>query len=61
MYEVFCTITDELGTRTVSTGSAAFLEIVAYDKLDLLKRNCTIEGATFFVEYVPQADAWNSF
>jgi hypothetical protein len=57
MYEVFCTITDELGTRTVSTGSAAFLEIVAYDKLDLLKRNCTIEGATFFVEYAPQKDA----
>ena len=61
MYEVFCTITDDLGTRTVPTGSAAFLEVVAYDKLDILKRSCTITGATFHVEYVPQADAWNSY
>ncbi len=61
MYEIFCTITDEYGTRTASTGSAAFLEAVAYDKLDLLRRACTIKGATFHVEYVPQADAWNSY
>ena len=61
MFEVFCTITDDLGTRTVPTGSAAFLEAVAYDKLDILRRNCRIEGATFHVEYVPQADAWNSY
>ena len=42
MYEIFCTITDEYGTRTASTGSAAFLEATAYDKLELLKRACTI-------------------
>ena len=61
MYEVFCTITDDLGTRTVPTGTAAFLEVVAYDKLDLLRQSCRIEGATFHVEYVPSADAWNSY
>ena len=61
MYEVFCTITDDLGTRTVPTGTAAFLETAAYDKLDLLRQSCRIEGATFFVEYVPAADTWNSY
>jgi len=54
-------ITDDLGTRTSPTGSAAFLEAVAYNKLDILKRSCTITGATFHVEYVPSADAWNSY
>jgi len=61
MFEVFCTITDDLGTRTVPTGTAAFLESVAYDKLDILKRTCAIKGATFFVEYVPSADEWNAY
>ena len=61
MYEVFCTITDDLGTRTIPTGTAAFLETAAYDKLILLRQACGIEGATFFVEYVPAADAWNSY
>lgn len=61
MFEVFCTITDDLGTRTIPTGTAAFLESVAYDKLDLLRKTCAIEGATFFVEYVPSGDEWNSY
>lgn len=61
MFEVFCTVTDDLGTRTIPTGTAAFLEAVAYDKLNLLQRTCTIEGATFFVEYVPSGDEWNSY
>ncbi len=61
VFEVFCTVTDDLGTRTIPTGTAAFLEAVAYDKLELLKSTCAIEGATFFVEYVPSADEWNSY
>ena len=61
MYEVFCTVTDDLGTRTVPTGTAAFLEAVAYDKLDILRRSCNIKGASFFVEYVPSGDEWNQY
>lgn len=61
MFEVFCTVTDDLGTRTIPTGTAAFLESVAYDKLDVLRKTCVIEGATFFVEYVPSGDEWNSY
>lgn len=61
VFEVFCTVTDDLGTRTIPTGTAAFLEAVVYDKLNLLQRTCTIEGATFFVEFVPYSDEWNSY
>ena len=59
MYEIFCTITDELGSRTAPTGHAAFLEVVAHDKLDVLQR--TYPDDQFWVEWVPAADAWNSY
>ena len=59
MYEIFCTLTDELGSRVVPTGHAAYLEVVAHDKLDTLQRSYPDEE--LWVEFVPASDSWNSY
>lgn len=59
MYEIFCTITDELGSRVVPTGHAHYLEVVADGKAEELKR--IYPKNDFWVEWVPAADAWNGY
>ena len=59
MYEIFCQITDELGSRVFPTGHANFLEACAYDTLSLLQNRYPEND--FWVEWVPAADAWNSY
>lgn len=58
MYEVFATITDELGSRTVPTGRGGFLEITAHEVKEEMQRR--EPGVSFSVEWVAWADSWNS-
>lgn len=60
MYEIFATITDDLGTRTMPTGHRAFLEVVADGLATELARSYGALGHTFHVEYVPAPDAWQA-
>lgn len=51
MFEVFCTVSDDLGTRSFPTGHGSFLEVTAYDLAADLAR--TYRDQSFYVEYVP--------
>ena len=51
MYEIFCTVSDELGTRSVATGHGSFLEAVADDLAAELARS--YRDQSFYVEWVP--------
>lgn len=61
MFEIYCTITDELGSRSAPTGRASFLEACAHDiAADLARSYAADPSCSFHVEYVPAADAWHA-
>jgi hypothetical protein len=49
MFEIFCTITDELGSRVVPTGHGFSLEVCAEDRLAQLQRS--YPDGIFWVDY----------
>ncbi len=55
MFQIFCTITDDMGSRTVPTGHATYIETCAYDIADQLKRS--YPDNEFWVDWV-QADGY---
>ena len=59
MYEIFASITDEYGSRSVSTGRGFFLETSAYDEMKVMQKYD--KDCDFYVEYVPAEDEWNSY
>lgn len=59
MFEIFCSITDELGTRSGTTGHGALQEPTAYLMMEKLQREHPAHR--FYVEFVPSPDAWNMY
>jgi hypothetical protein len=57
MYAVFCTITDELGSRCVPTGHAAHLETCADDIAAGLKRSYPAND--FWVDWIQEDNGFN--
>jgi hypothetical protein len=59
MYEIFASITDEYGSRSVPTGRRFFLETSAYDGMKVMQKYD--KDCDFYVEYVPAGDEWNCY
>ena len=54
MFEVFCVLTDEYGTRNGPTGEGSHSETIAYEQMAKLKRYHP--DAHFYVEWVAPQD-----
>lgn len=59
MFEIFATISDDYGVRSVSTGRGFFLETSAYDEMKVMQK--TQKDVEFYVDYVPSDGEWNSY
>ena len=59
MYTVFAIITDELGTRVVSTGDRSNKRFLA--ESSMMERMLEEPQTEFFVEYVPWRDEFNAY
>lgn len=59
-YEIFCTITDDLGTRCTPTGIWGYSRADVVLELAGLTRRSRV-GATFHIEEVWPEDAFNAF
>ena len=56
MFETFCTITNDQGSRVVPTGHAFHTEEAAYDHVEALERS--YPGQRFWVEPAYEAGAY---
>ena len=59
MFELYCTLTDELGSRVVPTGHAFHDEIAAEHCQARL--SAAYPENRIWVEFVPAQDAWNGY
>lgn len=59
MYEVFATITDELGTRCIPTGEGSVHRNVAENLM--VRRMIKHPTVLFHVDYVPSEDEFNAY
>ena len=59
MYEVFATITDEFGSRVVSTGDGALSRVTAENLM--MRRMIENPETRFFVDFIPSEDYFHAY